>query len=116
MTWFPVGRDETSGWRLDVVSLLAILGESLMVYHIQPLSASMLCLLPRLIPAPQTFLRTARAPRLPSASAIVCGVYSGMLVHELNYFADVIHSTESMKAYQVKVYDITWSGMGHNPR
>lgn len=26
MQWFPVGRDDSEGWRLDVVSLITILG------------------------------------------------------------------------------------------
>lgn len=109
MAWFPVGRNQTPGWRLDVVSLLAILGESLMACHLQPLSASKLCLLPRLTPAPQSFLRSTRAMRLPSPSAVVSGVHSGTLLHNLNYFADVIHPIERMNAYQVTVYEIDWS-------
>ncbi|RHZ67386.1 uncharacterized protein CDV56_109645 [Aspergillus thermomutatus] len=109
MEWFPVGRNNSSGWRLDVVSLIAILGESLMARHIQQLSATMLCLLPRILPAPQSFLRSARALRLPSPPAIVCGVYSGTLIHELNYFADIIHPITSINKYEVKVYNITWA-------
>lgn len=109
MAWFPVGRHKTPGWKLDVVSLLAILGESLVARHIQPLSASKLCLLPRLIPAPQSFLKSAQAERLPSPPAIVCGVYSGTLVHELNYFANIIHPIESMDKYEVAVYNIIWA-------
>ena len=98
MPWFPIGRNDETGWRLDVVSLLAILGESLMSRHVQSLSASKLCLLPRLIPAPQAFLRSSRQVRLLSPAAIVCGVYSGTLVHELNYFADIIHPLGGMGA------------------
>ncbi|KAL2004483.1 hypothetical protein VTN00DRAFT_3485 [Thermoascus crustaceus] len=109
MEWFPVGRNNTPGWRLDIVSLIAILGESLMARHIQPLSASKLCLLPRITPAPQSFLRSTRALRLPSPPAIVCGVYSGTLVHELNYFANIIHPIASMNKYEVAVYNITWA-------
>lgn len=112
MAWFPIGRYDPLGWQLDVVSLLAILGESLMTHHIQPLSASKLCLLPRLLPAPQGFLRSARAPRLPSSPAIVCGVYSGTLTHELNYFADILHPIGRLKKYQVVVYNISWAALG----
>ena len=116
MPWFPIGRNDETGWRLDVVSLLAILGESLMSRHVQSLSASKLCLLPRLIPAPQAFLRSSRQVRLPSPAAIVCGVYSGTLVHELNYFADIIHPLGGMSAYQVVVYNITWAGVKRSPK
>lgn len=108
-SWFPVGRDNTEGWRLDVVSILAILGESLMASHIQPLTASRLCLLPRLLPAPQSFLKYSRELRLPSRPAVVCGVHSGALVHQLNYFADILIPISRLKRYQVEVYRITWA-------
>jgi hypothetical protein len=110
MQWFPVGRDDSDGWRLDVVSLITILGESLMARHIQPLTASWLCLLPRILPAPQSFLGSTRAVRLPSLPADVCGVYSGTVVRELNYFADVLLPITNMKKYEVAVWDITYSG------
>lgn len=113
MTWFPIGRYDPLGWQLDVISLLAILGESLMTHHIQLLSASNLCLL-RLLPAPQGFLRSTRAPRLPSSPAIVCGVYSGTLTHELNYFADILHPIARLKKYQVVVYSISWAALGRH--
>lgn len=108
-SWFPVGRENTDGWRLDVVSILAILGESLMAGQIQPISASRLCLLPRLLPAPQSFLKYSRELRLPSHPAVVCGVHSGALVHQLNYFADILLPISGLKRYQVEVYRITWA-------
>lgn len=108
MAWFPADRDDVSGWRLDVVSLLAILGESLMARHVQPLSASRLCLLPRLLPAPQSFLG-ARPNRLPTTPAIVCGVYSGTMIHELNYFAETLLPIDGLEKYQVAVYNIMWT-------
>ncbi|KAJ5600952.1 hypothetical protein N7450_002019 [Penicillium hetheringtonii] len=109
MQWFPVGRDDSSGWRLDVVSLITILGESLMARHIQPLTASKLCLLPRIIPAPQAFLGSTRAARLPSLPNSVCGVYSGTLVQELNYFANVLLPITNMKSFEVAIWHITLS-------
>lgn len=109
MAWLPIGRDNDAGWRLDVVSLLAILGESLMARHIQPLTSSKLCLLPRLIPAPQAFLRSSREARLSSLPAIVCGVSSGILVHELNYFGNILHPISDLNTYDVAVYNISWA-------
>lgn len=108
-SWFPVGRSDTDGWRLDVVSILAILGESLMASHIQPLTASRLCLLPRLLPAPQSFLKYNRELRLPARPAVVCGAHSGALVHQLNYFADILLPASGLDAFQVEVYNITWA-------
>jgi len=105
--WFQSGQNTTPGWRLDAVSLIAVLGESLIARHVQPLSASKLCLLPRLIPAPQSFLLASRPTRLPSTPATVCGVYSSTAVDELNYFADIMHSASDMKKFQVAVYRVT---------
>lgn len=79
--------------------------------HIQPLSASKLSLLPRIIPAPQSFLGSTRNSRLPSQPADVCGVYSGTLVRELNYFANILLPIENMKRFDVAVWEIELSGM-----
>ncbi|KAN0069409.1 hypothetical protein V8E54_012424 [Elaphomyces granulatus] len=104
--WFQSGQNNTPGWRLDAVSLIAVLGESLIARHVQPLSASKWCLLPRLIPAPQSFLLASRPSRLPSSPATVCGVHSSTVVDELNYFADIMHSASEMKAFQVAVFRV----------
>jgi hypothetical protein len=95
---FPTARKD---WRLDVVSLLAVIGESSMSKHAQPLTASWLCLLPRLIPAPQALIRPARPQGLPSQAAFVTGVHSGIYLQELNYFANLIHPINDLKRYSV---------------
>ncbi|DAA74826.1 TPA_exp: Uncharacterized protein A8136_2244 [Trichophyton benhamiae CBS 112371] len=107
--WFPTERFDTAGWRLEGVGLLAVLGESSVADQAQPLTASKLSLLPRLIPAPQALLRATRPVRLPSPPAVVCGVHSGTLVHELNYFPNIIHPIADLKPYQVVVYEISWA-------
>lgn len=47
--WFPNTKDN---WSLDVVTLLAVIDESSMTEYSQTITASLLCLIPRLIPAP----------------------------------------------------------------
>jgi hypothetical protein len=101
---FPTSKD---GWRLDVVSLLAVIGESSMSKHAQPLTASWLCLLPRLIPAPQALIRPARPGGLPSQPAIVAGVHSAIYIQELNYFANLIHPISELKKFEVHEISIT---------
>jgi hypothetical protein len=96
---FPASRDQ---WRLDVVSLLAVIGESSMSKHAQPLTASWLCLLPRLIPAPQALFRPARPAGLPSQVALVVGVQSGNYLQELNYFANLIHPISELKRHEIQ--------------
>jgi hypothetical protein len=95
---FPTSKKD---WRLDVVSLLAVIGESSMSKHAQPLTASWLCLLPRLIPAPQALIRPARPQGLPSQGAYVTGVHSGNYLQELNYFANLIHPISDLKRHTV---------------
>ena len=96
---FPTSRND---WRLDVVSLLAVIGESSMSKHAQPLTASWLCLLPRLIPAPQALIRPARPGGLPSQVAHVVGVHSGNYLQELNYFANLIHPISELKRHSIR--------------
>ncbi|KAH6855575.1 hypothetical protein B0I37DRAFT_424138 [Chaetomium sp. MPI-CAGE-AT-0009] len=63
--WFPIGRDESGGWRLDIVALLAVTGESFIGEHAQALTSSKLCLPPRIMPAPHALLQPQRPASLP---------------------------------------------------
>ncbi|CUS10356.1 unnamed protein product [Tuber aestivum] len=104
MGWlhFPNTREE---WRLDIVSLLAVVGESAMSAHSQPLTASILCLLPRILPAPQALLKPSRPSRLPPTHAIIAGVHSGLRVDELNHFAGHI-SNINLPKFAIRVIRI----------
>jgi hypothetical protein len=95
---FPTSKKD---WRLDVVSLLAVIGESSMSKHAQSLTASWLCLLPRLIPAPQALIRPSRPGGLPSQAAHIVGVHSGNYLQELNYFANLIHPIAERKRHSI---------------
>lgn len=101
--YFPTSKKD---WRLDVVSLLAVIGESSMSKHAQPLTASWQCLLPRLIPAPQALIRPARPAGLPSQVAHVVGVHSGNYLQELNYFANLIHPIQELKRHSIREVNI----------
>lgn len=109
MGWFPTSREENDGWKFDIVSLVAVIGESTIEQHIQQINASALCWLPRLIPAPQALLKTERPARLPAAKdTIITGVHSGTQLEELNYFANVIHDVKSLKRYEFRRYTIKY--------
>ncbi|KAK8052909.1 hypothetical protein PG996_012210 [Apiospora saccharicola] len=82
LKWFT-SDDGPSGWRLDVVTLLAVIGESSIGDHAQAITASMVCLLPRIIPAPQAFLKPTRPTRMPETRAKMTGVYSGTTLESL---------------------------------
>ena len=109
MGWFPTSREENDGWKFDIVSLVAVIGESTIEQHIQRINASPLCWLPRLIPAPQALLKTERPNRLPPAKdTIITGVHSGTHLEELNFFANVIHDVKSLKRYEFRRYTIKY--------
>ncbi|RPB02990.1 hypothetical protein L873DRAFT_1787421 [Choiromyces venosus 120613-1] len=78
--------------------------------HSQPLTASILCLLPRILPAPQALLKPSRPSRLPPTHAIIAGVHSGIRVDELNHFAGLIFGI-ALPKFATRVVKIR-----HNPK
>jgi len=99
--------ESASEWRLDAVGLLAVIGESSMTEQTQPLTASWLCTLPRLIPAPQALLKPSRPSGLPSKNAVIVGVHNGTTATELNYFANLLHPITELAPYTVSEITIT---------
>lgn len=106
LSWFPWGRQDFPGWRFDVITLLAIIGESSVADHVQTITASSLCLLPRIIPAPQALLRPTRPQRLPEVTAKMAGVYGGTILDTVGFFANIMHPLDEEKAFAFKVLDI----------
>ena len=103
---FPSSRN---AWRLDIVSILAVLGESNIKIHTQAITASKLCLLPRLLPAPQALLREARPKRLPYVEeATVYGARNGNKCNGLNFIPNLIHQIETLPPYAVQLVTIDY--------
>jgi hypothetical protein len=105
-SWFPIGQNNSGGWRLDVVTLLAVIGESSMTEHSQAITASFLCLLPRIIPAPQALLKPSRPGRMPEVTAKMAGVYSGVVLDSVGFFANIIHPLDQLQPFAFKVLEI----------
>ncbi|KAH6887552.1 hypothetical protein B0T10DRAFT_72807 [Thelonectria olida] len=101
--WFP---DVKNNWSLDVVTLLAVIGESSMAEHSQTITASLLCLLPRLIPAPQALLKPSRPNRMPETLAKMTGVYSGTTLDSVGFFATIITPLDGLNPFSFKVLEI----------
>ncbi|KAI0839727.1 hypothetical protein F5Y06DRAFT_264465 [Hypoxylon sp. FL0890] len=95
------------GWRLDVVTLLAVIGESSIAEHAQTITASIFCLFPRIIPAPQAFLKPSRPVRLPETTAKMTGVYSGVTLDTVGFFANIIHPLDELQPFAFKVLEIS---------
>ncbi|CCX08255.1 Similar to conserved hypothetical protein [Ajellomyces capsulatus G186AR]; acc. no. EEH05364 [Pyronema omphalodes CBS 100304] len=82
--------------------------------HVQPATSSWTCLLPRFIPAPQSFLTTKRPYRLPTNNNVkgVVGIKSGNFVHKLNFFPNLIHGIDGMDRFAVRSINIKRSETG----
>ncbi|KAK8069023.1 hypothetical protein PG994_005639 [Apiospora phragmitis] len=101
LKWFT-SDDGPSGWRLDVVTLLAVIGESSIGDHAQAITASMVCLLPRIIPAPQALLKPTRPTRMPETRAKMTGVYSGTTLESVGFFANILHPLGEFQPFAFK--------------
>ncbi|KAK0629111.1 hypothetical protein B0T17DRAFT_614934 [Bombardia bombarda] len=106
-SWFPVGGQiDLPGWRFDVITLLAVIGESSVAEHAQLITASSLCLLPRIIPAPQALLKPTRPQRLPKVPAKMAGVYGGTVLDTVGFFANIMHPLDDFKPFAFRVLEI----------
>ncbi|KAH8888577.1 hypothetical protein GQ53DRAFT_654175 [Thozetella sp. PMI_491] len=106
VSWFPHGESDSPGWRFDVITLLAVIGESSVADHSQAITASFLCMLPRIIPAPQAMLRATRPPRMPEVTAKMAGVYSGVVLDSVGFFANIIHPLDDMRPFAFRIIEI----------
>lgn len=104
--WFPVTKQN---WGLDAVTLLAVIGEASIADNAQAMTASMLCLLPRILPAPQALLKPTRPTRLPTYNAQMVGVYNGVCLDSVGFFANIIHPLEDEAPYSFRVFEIRHS-------
>jgi hypothetical protein len=106
---FPMSRN---GWRLDAVSILAVLGESNIRLNAHLICRSWTCLLPRLMPAPQGLLgeRMRSLPHQESV-AIVATTSGQSRKTGLNYLASIVHGCGTgERPYTVREYRITKNG------
>lgn len=97
--------DKGNSLQLDIVGIVAILGEGSVLRNAQASALSWHHLLPRLIPAPQALLKHEQTGRLPTQTGIVSGVYSGNVRHELNFFTRILHPRE-LKRFQIEVVEV----------
>jgi len=71
-------------FHLEIVGFLAILGEGSVEANYQVSTLSNFIFIPRLLPAPQAFIRPSRPRRLETVPGIVVGTRSGNLRHVVN--------------------------------
>lgn len=91
--------------QLDIVGIVAILGEA-SVDRVSQISAlSWHHELPRLMPAPQALLKHSLEKRLPIEAGKVVGAYSGNVNTELNFFCQLLHPRE-LGNYEVELVTV----------
>ncbi|PPJ59752.1 hypothetical protein CBER1_09507 [Cercospora berteroae] len=102
MLEFPSTRNS---WRLDIVSILAVLGESNIKVNAHLITASPTCLLSPLMQAPQGLLAEKRMKRLPLEDDVVSciGIDTKSERAGLKHFASIFHGTGlNRRAYNVR--------------
>ncbi|KAK2592019.1 hypothetical protein QQS21_010290 [Conoideocrella luteorostrata] len=106
--WFP---NMKTGWSLDVVNLLVVIGESSIAEHAQAITASLPGMLPRILPAPQALLKPSRPTRMPETHARMTGVYSGLTLDTVGFFANIITPLDNLPPFSFNVLDIKHSDL-----
>ncbi|KAB8255452.1 hypothetical protein BDV32DRAFT_112331 [Aspergillus pseudonomiae] len=111
-------NDSFEDFHLDIVGFLAILGEGSVSVNYQVSTLSAFTFLPRLLPAPQAFMRPSRPLRLDDVPGTVLGIRSGNCrPHVCRIPHIILPGDESMKSdsdYTVRHYRITIKD-GGNP-
>jgi hypothetical protein len=90
-------NNQNNGFQLDIVGFLAILGEGSVETIAQVATLSYLVYLPRLIPAPQIFIRPSRPDKLETtADARVIGIHSGNSGENIHHVAHALHRGDKL--------------------
>jgi hypothetical protein len=100
--------------RLDIVGIIAILGDGGVTRNAQVSALSWYNSIPRLLPAPQALLKQERDRRLPTQSGTVVGVYGGNVAtgnvrNDLNFFTCVLHP-HRLEDYEVEFLEVNPMG------
>ncbi|KAI9776601.1 MAG: hypothetical protein M1839_009505 [Geoglossum umbratile] len=93
-------------FRLDTIGFLAILGEGSVQANYQVSTLSKFTFLPRLLPAPQAFIRPSRPRRLETASGTAAGTYSGNLQLSVNRIAHVLLAGHILLKHERSAYSV----------
>lgn len=100
--------EKFSELQLDIIGIVAILGEASVVKTCQISALSWHHVFPRLMPAPQALLKHELERRLPTQDGVVAGVYNGKVRNELNFFCQLLHERE-LEHFEVELVEIARS-------
>ena len=91
--------------QLDIVGIVAVLGEGSTARNAQASALSWHHILPRLLPAPQALLKHEPEKRLPTQKGTVVGAYAGNTRFELNFFSQLLHP-DKLQEYEVELVKV----------
>lgn len=91
--------------RLDIVGIVAILGEGSTSRNAPASALRWHHILPRIYPAPQALLKHHQQKGLATEPGIVIGALSGRIRHELNFFTQLLHE-DNLPSYGVQLLKI----------
>ncbi|KAJ9655598.1 hypothetical protein H2198_005599 [Neophaeococcomyces mojaviensis] len=94
-----------SDLQLDIIGIVAILGEGSTQRNAQASALSWYHILPRLYPAPQALLKHHQEKNLPVENGIIVGALSGRIRNELNFFTQLLHS-DDLQPYSVQILEV----------
>ncbi|MBE3045472.1 hypothetical protein IMZ48_23585, partial [Candidatus Bathyarchaeota archaeon] len=80
--------------------------------HVQAITSSKFCMLPRLMPAPHLLLQSRRPTNLPTYMAWVTDVHKGLTTKGIGFFANIIHPLDTMPPWGFQVLRISHTGPG----
>jgi hypothetical protein len=114
MFFLTPSRDSLPGiWkdlRLDIVAIIAVLGDSSVTRNAQVSALSWYNIIPRLLPAPQALLKQERERNLPAQlstqSGTIVSIRSGNVRQYLTFFTNVLHP-HRLERYQVEFLQVT---------
>lgn len=84
------GRITLNALRLGVIGFVAILGDGSVLANAQILTLTTWVFLPRLLPAPQAFMRPARPTLLAPIPGFVTGIFSGNHRNNVNHIGNIV--------------------------
>lgn len=92
----------------SLIGFLAILGEGSLEPIAQVATLSHFVYLPRLLPAPQVFIRPTRPEKLEAVSTVkVVGIQSGNTANEIHHVAHALHRGDKLPPNSVKLVRVT---------
>lgn len=99
--------------QLDIVGIVAILGDASITRNAQASALGWHHILPRLMPAPQALLKHEQDKQLPTIPGMIASTESGHVVNEFNTFFQLLHKDDLGK-FEVQLVTVRSQPSGND--